>query len=92
MLDGMEHEESRANGGVDENIPLPIEEDEEAAAFVTVRVVDVQRSMGSHDTAWHPELAAGMDCPQCQRHKLKRHRSTVYCGFCRQRWWCKRPI
>ena len=75
----------------DEGEPLPLEEEHEAPQFAHVRLVDVQRSMGSYDTTWHPELAAGMACPQCGDHKLKRHRNTVYCGFCRQRWWCKRP-
>ena len=77
----------------EEGEPLPLADDDAAPAYTTVRLVDVQRGEGSwgQDTTWHPELAAGMPCPQCQRHKLKRHRSTVYCGFCKQRWWCKRP-
>jgi hypothetical protein len=74
----------------DEGIPLPLEE-REAPTFATVRVVDVQREMGSHDTRWHPELQAGVKCPRCQQHKLKRQRNAVYCGFCKQRWWSKRP-
>jgi hypothetical protein len=47
--------------------------------------------MGGHDVSWHPELQAGVMCPQCQRYKLKRHHSTVFCRFCRVRWWSKRP-
>jgi hypothetical protein len=81
--------ESRPEQERPEGEPQPLEETE-APAFATVRVVDVQRGTGIQDTAWHPELAAGMPCPQCQEHKLKRNRSTVYCGYCRQRWWCKR--
>ena len=75
----------------DEGEPLPLDEEHEAPAFATVRLVDVQVSMGSHDTAWHPEMKAGMTCSRCQKHTLKRHKNTVYCGFCKHRWWSKKP-
>jgi hypothetical protein len=71
--------------------PLPLDEGPEPRPFTTVRLVDVQASGGTQDLAWHPELAPGLACPQCQEHPLKRHRSTVYCHFCRRRWWSRAP-
>lgn len=73
----------------DETVPLPLEE-AELPAFASVRVIAHHRGMHGHDLAWHPELQAGSRCPQCQRHPLKRHRSTVYCRLCRLRWWSQR--
>jgi ribosomal protein L37AE/L43A len=75
---------------LDEGLPLEVAEGT-APAFATVRLVEIQRSVGTVDLRWHDELREGMACPQCQEHKLKRHKSTVYCGFCRQRWW-SRPV
>jgi hypothetical protein len=80
---------SHADEPPDEGTPLPLEE-HEAPVFAQVKVVDVQRGEGwAQDTAWHPEMQAGMACPQCRRYKLKRHHSTVYCWSCKQRWWSK---
>jgi hypothetical protein len=77
---------------LDEGQPLPLDEEHEAPQFATVRVVEVQRGEGwAQDTRWHPEMRAGDKCPQCDRHKLKRHRNTLFCSFCKQRWWSKRP-
>jgi hypothetical protein len=77
---------------IDEGQPLPLDEEHEAPQFATVRMVEVRRGEGwAQETRWHPEMRAGQQCPQCERHKLKRHRSTLYCGFCRQRWWSRRP-
>jgi hypothetical protein len=61
----MTQDDPRTVDDVDEGAPLPLEEDAEPPAFATVRLVDVQASAGSHDTRWHPELAAGLPCPQC---------------------------
>jgi hypothetical protein len=78
--------------GVDEGAPILPEEEPEAPAFAKVQLVAVQASHGGQDVAWHPELAAGQPCPRGCGYTLKRHRSTVYCGFCKQRWWSKRPL
>jgi hypothetical protein len=78
---------------INEGEPIhPPEEDDAAPAFATVRLVEHQRSMGAHDVAWHHDLQHGMVCPRCERYKLKRHRHTVYCHFCKQRWWSRRPV
>jgi len=74
----------------DEGQVLPLEE-ADGRAYATIRLVEVQRSMGTQDLGWHPELQAGVKCPQCQKHRLKRWKSTVYCGFCKLRWWSRRP-
>lgn len=76
---------------VDESIPIPYEDDDERPAFTTVRMIEGQVSHGSEDPAWHPELAAGQPCPVCQRYRLRAFRHTVYCHFCRKRWWCQSP-
>lgn len=86
----------------DEGEPLPLEE-REAPVFPTMREVAVARGEGwAQDLAWHDDMQAGMPCPRCvvprlpstrgRVKKLKRHKSTVYCEFCRVRWWSKRPM
>jgi hypothetical protein len=72
--------------------PLPLQDDDADGPTLPVQLVEVQAGSGSQDLRWHPELAAGMPCPQCAGHKLKRHHNTLYCSFCRMRWWCKRPV
>jgi hypothetical protein len=76
---------------LDEGAPLPFEEEATSRGLGTVRLVDMAPSHGSIDTAWHPELAPGMKCPQCHQRQLKRHKNTVYCDGCRLRWWSRRP-
>jgi hypothetical protein len=80
----------RGDDQFNEGLPLPIEETT-APAFATIRLVDSQPSHGAQDLRWHPELSPGMQCPLCREHPLKRHKSTVFCGTCKQRWWSKRP-
>jgi hypothetical protein len=85
----MRPEEPRAE--INEGEPIHPDEDHEAPAFVQVRLVEHQRSMGAHDVTWHNELQHGRVCPRCERYTLKRHRHTVFCHFCRQRWWSTKP-
>jgi len=86
---------------LDEGQPLPFDDEHEAPQFATVKLVEVQRGEGwAQDTAWHNELQAGMTCPQCylpagaqhkeRKNRLKRHRNTVFCAFCKKRWWSRR--
>jgi hypothetical protein len=77
---------------INEGAPIHPNEEREAPTFAQVRLVPHQRSMGSHDVTWHNELQHGMVCPQCTRYKLKQYRHTVYCHFCRQRWWSKKTV
>jgi hypothetical protein len=86
----------------DETQPEFLEE-RDAPQFATMRMVDVQRSGRASETRWRDDLQAGTVCPLCvlppspwDKHgrtkRLKRWKSTVYCEFCRIRWWSHRPI
>jgi hypothetical protein len=75
---------------VNEGEVLPLEE-HDAPQFATVRLVAVQPAGRAGETAWHNERQTGQTCPVCGRHKLKRAKNRVYCGFCREAWWSKKP-
>jgi hypothetical protein len=77
---------------VNEGEPIHPPEVDDAPTLAPLRLVEHQRSMGSHDLGWHDEWQHGMVCPWCERYKLKRHRHTVYCHFCKYPWWSRRPV